>query len=118
MTKKRPVSWDEEFADQYEEWSANMTEDVAFYTELAAEADGPVVELAIGNRRVAIPLARATGQCVKGIDSSPAMLALARARAAEAGVDLELHEVDTRDLELVEPAALISGLLLSSPTRA
>ena len=39
MTEKRPVSWDEEFAEHYEEWSANMTEDVAFYTELAAEAE-------------------------------------------------------------------------------
>ena len=107
MTEKRPASWDEEFAEHYEEWSENMTEDVAFYTELAAEADGPVVELAIGNGRVAIPLARATGQRVIGIDTSPAMLAQARARATEAGVDLELIEGDMRDLELAEPAALI-----------
>ena len=26
-----------------------MTEDVAFYVELAREADGPIVELAVGN---------------------------------------------------------------------
>jgi ubiquinone/menaquinone biosynthesis C-methylase UbiE len=101
------MSWDEEFADRYEEWSGHMTADVAFYTELAAEADGPLVELAIGNGRVAIPVAQATGRSVIGIDSSPAMLSQARARAAEAGVDLELHEGDMRDLELVEPAALI-----------
>jgi len=101
------MSWDEEFADRYDEWSAHMTADVAFYTELAAEADGPLVELAIGNGRVAIPLARATGRRVIGIDSSSAMLSQARARAAEAGVDLELLEGDMRDLELAEPAALI-----------
>jgi len=101
------MSWDEAFADHYEEWSAHMTADVAFYVELARAADGPLVELAIGNGRVAIPVARATGRRVIGIDSSPAMLALARAGAAEAGVDLDLRESDLRDLALAEPAALI-----------
>ncbi len=101
------MSWDEEFAVGYDEWSAHMTEDVAFYVELAREADGPLVELAIGNGRVAVPVARATGQRVVGFDSSPAMLAQARARAGDAGVDLDLREADMRDLRLDEPAALI-----------
>ena len=101
------VSWDEAFADRYEEWSADMTADIAFYVELARNADGPPVELAIGNGRVAIPVAQATGQQVIGIDSSPAMLAQARARAAQAGVELDLREGDMRDLALAEPAALI-----------
>jgi SAM-dependent methyltransferase len=65
------------------------------------------VELAVGNGRVAIPVARATGRRVAGIDSSPAMLEQARARAAEAGVELDLREGDMRDLELDEAAALI-----------
>jgi hypothetical protein len=69
-----PVSWDEAFADRYAEWSAQMTADVAFYVELARRADGPLVVLAIGNGRVAIPVAQATGQRVIGIDSSPATL--------------------------------------------
>jgi ubiquinone/menaquinone biosynthesis C-methylase UbiE len=84
-----------------------MTADVAFYVELAREADGPIVELAIGNGRVAIPVAQATGRRVIGIDTSPAMLEQARAKAAEAGVELELQEGDMRDLALDEPAALI-----------
>ena len=102
-----PVSWDEAFADRYEEWSADVTADVAFYTGLASEADGPLVELAVGNGRVAIPVAQATGQRVIGIDSSPAMLTQARARASQAGVRLDLREGDMRDLDLGEPAALI-----------
>ncbi len=101
------MSWDEAFADRYEEWSAHMTADVAFYTKLAVNAGGPLVELAVGNGRVAIPVAQATGQRVIGIDSSPAMLDQARARAAEAGVELDLHEGDMRELALDEPAALI-----------
>jgi SAM-dependent methyltransferase len=44
---------------------------------------------------------------VIGIDSSPAMLAQARARAVEEGVELDLREGDMRELELAEPAALI-----------
>jgi hypothetical protein len=51
------VSWDEGFADRYEEWSAAMTADIPFYVRLAREAAGPLVELAIGNGRVAIPVA-------------------------------------------------------------
>jgi ubiquinone/menaquinone biosynthesis C-methylase UbiE len=101
------MSWDERFADRYDEWSADMTADVAFYVELARTADGPLVELAIGNGRVAIPVARATGQRVIGIDSSPAMLEQARTRAAEAGVQLDLRAGDMRDLVVDEPAALI-----------
>src|SRR5256885_14141350 len=115
------MSWDEAFADRYEDWSADMTADVGFYVELAREADGPLVELAIGNGRVAIPVAQATGRRVIGIDTSPAMLEQARARAAEAGVELELREGDMRDLVLEEPAALIycpARALLHLPTWA
>jgi SAM-dependent methyltransferase len=101
------MSWDEGFADRYEAWSADMTADVAFYVELARQAAGPLVELAIGNGRIAIPVAQATGQRVIGIDSSPAMLGQARARAAAAGVQLDLREGDMRDLDLDEPVALI-----------
>jgi ubiquinone/menaquinone biosynthesis C-methylase UbiE len=101
------MSWPEEFAARYDEWSAHVTEDVPFYVELAREADGPIVELAVGNGRVAIPVARETGRRVVGIDTSPAMLEQARVRAGEAGVELDLREGDMRDLELEEPAALI-----------
>jgi len=115
------VSWDEAFAERYDEWSAEMTADVAFYVALAREADGPVVELAIGNGRVAIPVAQAIGRPVVGIDTSPAMLDLARTAAGEAGVELDLHEGDMRELALDEPAALICcpfRALLHLPTWA
>lgn len=60
------VSWDEQFALHYEEWSAEMSEDVPFYVALAGEVDGPLAELAVGSGRVAIPVARATGRTVIG----------------------------------------------------
>ena len=95
------------FAPVYDRWAAEMTEDVAWYTRLVGEADGPVVELAVGTGRVAIPAARATGRPIVGIDSSEAMLAWARARSEAEGVELELRLGDMRELDLDEPAALI-----------
>jgi SAM-dependent methyltransferase len=100
----RRVSYPEEFAESYDRWAADMTEDVPFYVELAKEADGPVVELAVGTGRVAIPVAQAIGRKVIGIDSSPAMLAQAR----EAGGDLlDLRLGDMSAFALEEPAALV-----------
>ena len=99
-------AWDA-FAVDYEKWAETMTEDVPFYVSLAQGTDGPVVELAVGNGRVAIPVAQAIGRPVLGIDISPAMLAQARENAAAAGVELELREGDMRELELDESAALI-----------
>ena len=93
------------WAPVYDAWSAHMTEDVAHYVSLAREADGPIVELAVGSGRVAIEVIRQTGKPVLGIDSSQAMLEIARKRAAE--LPLELRLGDMRDLELEEPAALI-----------
>ena len=84
-----------------------MTEDVEFYVDLARDAEGPVVELAVGTGRVAIPIAERTGRRVIGIDSSPAMLAVARERAAAAGVELELREGDMRDLSLEDSTDLV-----------
>ena len=101
------MSWDERFADRYDEWSAEMTGDIPFYVELAQATEGQLVELAVGSGRVAIPVAQATGRPVLGIDTSPAMLAQARERAETAGVALELRESDMRDLELEEPADLV-----------
>jgi SAM-dependent methyltransferase len=95
------------FAAVYDAWAADMTEDVPYYVDLAREADGPVVELAVGNGRVAIPVSLETGRRVIGIDSSSAMLAQAGARAEQTGADLDLREVDMRELELDEPAALV-----------
>jgi ubiquinone/menaquinone biosynthesis C-methylase UbiE len=101
------MRWDEAFSRRYDEWSAHMTADIAFYVELARQASGPLVELAVGNGRVAVPVAQATDRPVIGIDSSPAMLDQARSRAGEAGVQLDLRHGDMRDLTLDQPAALI-----------
>ena len=101
------MTWAEEFSHGYDEWTAGVTEDIDFYVGLAAEAGGPVVELAIGSGRVAVPIALATGGPVIGVDTSPAMLERARRRADEAGVELILHLGDMVDLHLDEPVDLV-----------
>jgi SAM-dependent methyltransferase len=100
-------TWEYGLEEHYDEWARGMPEDVPFYVGLAREADGPVVELAVGNGRVAIPVAQAIGRTVIGIDASPGMLGQARERAADAGVDLDLREGDMRDLELDDAAGLV-----------
>lgn len=115
-------SWYDAWADRYAECSTPQGgADIPFYVGLARDADGPLIELAVGTGRVAIPVAQATGSRVIGIDASPAMLAQARVRADEAGVELDLREGDIRELELEEPAALIycpGRSLLHLPTWA
>ena len=58
--------------------------DLPLYLELAAAEGGRVLELACGSGRVLVPLA-AAGHDVVGVDASPHMLALARAKLAAAG---------------------------------
>jgi SAM-dependent methyltransferase len=101
------VSGYDAFAPVYDAWSGDMTEDVGFYVSLAEEANGPIVELAVGNGRVAVPIAERTGRRVIGIDGSKAMLAGAADRAARAAVTLELRHSDMRDFTLDEPTDLV-----------
>jgi SAM-dependent methyltransferase len=58
--------------------------DLDLYLALAARTDRPIVELAAGSGRIAVPLA-AAGHRVTGIDLDPAMLDRARTRAQAAG---------------------------------
>lgn len=71
--------------------------DVPLYMRLAADVRGPILELAAGSGRIAVPLA-AAGNDVTGIDSDPAMLDRARTRwtgvAAGPGGSLTLIERD------------------------
>jgi SAM-dependent methyltransferase len=56
-----------------------------------------VLEIGVGSGRVAVPTALA-GVPVVGVDTSEAMLGLARRRAAPHGLDLTLVRADMRDL--------------------
>jgi SAM-dependent methyltransferase len=98
----------------YDPWSRSVTEDVGFYVDEALASGGPVVELAVGTGRIAVPIARA-GVDVIGVDSSPAMLAVARSAADEAGVS---SRVDLRLGDLREPPVTERVPLVICPFRS
>jgi SAM-dependent methyltransferase len=101
-------------ASIYDPWSRSVTEDVEFYVEQALATGGTVVELAVGTGRIAIPVAVA-GVDVIGVDSSPAMLEVARAAADELGVS---ERVDLRLGDLREPPVLERVPLVICPFRS
>lgn len=92
----------------YDPWSRSVTEDVAFYVEEALASGGPVVELAVGTGRIAVPIARA-GVRVIGVDQSPGMLAVAAEAAAAAGVSqlVDLRVGDLREPPVAERVPLV-----------
>jgi SAM-dependent methyltransferase len=104
----------DEIASFYDPWSRSVTEDVAFYVDEALASGGPVVELAVGTGRIAIPIAQA-GLDVIGVDSSPGMLAVARGAAEEAGVS---NRVDLRLGDLREPPVAERVPLVLCPFRS
>jgi len=103
------VSVYDAIAGIYDEWSRQVTEDIAFYVEAAATAGGPVVELGVGTGRIALPTAQA-GVAVIGVDSSAAMLEVCRRRAEAAGVAelLDLRLGDYRRPPLEERVDLVT----------
>ncbi len=64
---------------------AGYEDDLPILEAYAQRTGGPILELGCGTGRALIQLARA-GYTVTGVDLSPAMLALARAKAEQAGV--------------------------------
>jgi len=87
MTKSREgwEGWDE-YAPFYD-WENARTlgrRDVPFWRRVAAEAEGPVLELGCGTGRISHPLAR-SGVKLIGVDRSEPMLARARARTRTSG---------------------------------
>jgi SAM-dependent methyltransferase len=88
--------------------------DVALYHALANRTDGPILDLAVGSGRVAVPLA-AAGWDVTGVDRDPAMLARARARVVAASSAAagrhELVEADLVGLRLPAGPAFRLGIV-------
>ena len=95
----------EEFADPHTyDIEDNTDTGIAFYTALAQETGGPVLEIACGTGRVSIPIAR-LGFAVTGLDIVPGMLALARSKSAH--LPTRWVEGDARVFDLGEQFRLI-----------
>ena len=93
----------DQWAEIYDSVYAYVTDDIPFYVEEARRSGGPVLELGCGTARVAVPIAQ-TGIDIVGVDSSPAMLEVARLKVDGARLTdrLRLVEADMRDFSLDE----------------
>jgi len=93
----------------YDPWSVSVREDVGFYVDEALASGGPVVELAVGTGRIAVPTAKAGVQVI-GVDESPGMLAVAREYAEREGVAdrIELRVGDLRNPPVSERVPLVT----------
>ncbi len=93
--------------------------DLPLWEELAAGADGPVLELGCGTGRVALHLAR-RGHAVIGLDRDPELIEALSARASDldpsgvgrksdalGGLSVKGIVGDARDFELDEPVSLV-----------
>lgn len=98
---------EQQFARLYDAFPFDA--DVPFYLELARQAGGHVLEIGCGTGRLLLPLAQA-GHRVSGVDVSPHMLAVARAKLTGHGDEVagrvRLVQCDVRELVLDEPVDL------------
>jgi SAM-dependent methyltransferase len=81
--------------------------DAAFYLARALEANGPVLELGCGSGRILTPISRA-GVDITGLDASPAMLDICRARLRDEGLSAHTVLGDMRHFDLQRKFALIT----------
>lgn len=86
-------------ADIYDAWCLEVVEDIPHYVGMAQGAEAPIVELAAGSGRIAVPLAEA-GYDVIAVDPSDAMRGHLRANAELAGV---LGRIEIRAGDLLDP---------------
>ena len=102
-----PLDYERLIASTYDAQYADIRDDSGdreFYAALAAERGGPVLELGCGTGRVLLPIARTGLPCV-GVDPSPAMLEVLRAKDPPANLTLvqgymEALDLDRRDFAL------------------
>lgn len=82
--------------------------DVELYVALAQRTGGPILELAVGTGRIAVPLAL-EGYRVVGLDLDAAMLARARTRIAAAGVGDHIELVEGEMTAAASNEAVVRG---------
>lgn len=97
------VYWD---GRHYDLDSKSYPDDLGFYLGEARKAKGPVLELACGTGRLAIPLAKA-GIDVTGLDVSAPMLAQAKLKSEKLGVNIRWIKSDCRSFNLKRRFRLI-----------
>jgi ubiquinone/menaquinone biosynthesis C-methylase UbiE len=87
-------------AESYDLWFGDEPyKDQAFFQRKIAEAGGPALEIACGTGRLLIPFLR-DGLDIEGVDSSPAMLDICRAKASQQSLQPVLHQQLMQQLDV------------------
>jgi SAM-dependent methyltransferase len=88
-------------AEYYDLLFGNLEEDVSMWSDLAAEVEGPLLEIGCGTGRLLLPLAQA-GHTLTGLDLSALALSAARTRIEAAGLAGHIHlvQADMRNFDL------------------
>jgi ubiquinone/menaquinone biosynthesis C-methylase UbiE len=91
------------FADLYDQWQSDYTQDIPLWLEYAKKFGPPVLELACGTGRILIPVAR-EGIEITGLDSSGKMLKKAKENISKEPEEVQdrikLVTADMRDFQL------------------
>ena len=98
----------DDWASLYDSVYSYVRDDIPFYVEAARQSGGPVLDLGCGTGRVAVSIANA-GLDVLGLDSSAAMLDVARHKTKElanGSGQLSLVHADMRDFSLATSFSL------------
>ena len=94
-------------ADLYDLQYAHYRDDLAFYTRLADDYGGPVLELGAGTGRVSAALARARHEVV-ALEPSSEMIARGKKRLEEMGLtNVTYHQGDMRSAHLERTFPLV-----------
>ncbi len=104
MSEREPTPFDD--AELYDRLFGDFDYGIDYYVEQARAVDGPVLDLCCGTGRVLLPLLRA-GVDADGVDGFPAMLEVARRKAAAEGFTPSLELSDMRGFRLPRRYALI-----------
>jgi SAM-dependent methyltransferase len=83
-----------------------FTYGIDFYTDLARQARGPVLDVCCGTGRILLPCLQA-GADGDGLDLFPPMLATLRQKSAALGFSPGLHVADMADFQLPRRYALV-----------
>jgi ubiquinone/menaquinone biosynthesis C-methylase UbiE len=83
----------------YDLVNEDVVEDIPFFLRQAKKYGEPVLELACGTGRITIPLAE-QGFQITGLDINDSMLAQARRKSTEKGLNIEWLKSDCRDFNL------------------
>jgi SAM-dependent methyltransferase len=104
LSEKLPTPFDD--GEVYDLLLKDIPYGFDFYTGLAKEAKGPVLDVCCGTGRILLPCLQA-GVDIEGLDLFAPMLDTLRRKSGELGLSPRLHQADMSDFNLPRRYALV-----------